>query len=104
MNAIFKKLTAAATIASIVAVASLGAATPAAAWGWGHGGGWGFHRGGGWGGPVAAGVLGGLAVGALATAASQPGYYGGGPCYLTNRPVTDGWGNVVGYRRVEVCN
>jgi len=93
MNANFKKLTAAATIASIVAVACLGAATPAAAWGDHHGG---------WGGPAAAGFLGGLAIGAIA-AASHPVYYGGS-CTLANRPVTDGYGDVVGYRRVEFCN
>jgi len=104
MNATFKKLTTAVALASLVATGSLAAATPAAAgWGWGHGGGWGFHRGGSWGVPVAAGLLGGLAVGAIAGATSQPAYYGGGPCYLTNRPVTDAFGNIVGYRRVQVC-
>ncbi|MBG0808789.1 hypothetical protein IY145_05325 [Methylosinus sp. H3A] len=84
--------------------------------GWGHGGGygrpgWGYggygHHGSGWGAPVAAGVLGALAVGAVAAAASQP-YYGGGygygGCYPANQPVVDGWGNVVAYRRVQVCN
>jgi hypothetical protein len=48
--------------------------------------------------------LGGLAVGAIAGAVGQPAYYGGDPCYLANRPVTDAWGNIVGYRRVQVCN
>jgi hypothetical protein len=96
MNATFKKLTTAVAVASLVATGSLAIATPAAAgWGWGHGG---------WGAPVAAGLLGGLAVGAIAGAVGQPAYYGGDPCYLANRPVTDAWGNIVGYRRVQICN
>lgn len=100
-----------------------GAVSPAAAdgWGWhggyggygGHGwgyrGGWGHH--GGWnnGGAVAAAAIGGLALGVAAGAMSQPqygagygGYYGG--CYPVDRPVMDGWGNVVGYRRAQVCD
>lgn len=119
MNATFKKLVAAAAIAGGLAASSLGAATPAAAdgrgWGhgWGHGGhgwgygragyGWGGHRHGGWGAPVAAGVLGALAVGAAIGAAQQPAY-GYNPCYLADQPITDDWGDVVAYRRVQVCN
>jgi hypothetical protein len=96
MNATFKKLTTAVALASLFATGCLAIATPAAAgWGWRHGG---------WGAPVAAGLLGGLAVGAIAGAVAQPAYYGGDPCYLANRPVTDAWGNIVGYRRVQVCN
>lgn len=94
------------------------AASPAAAdgWGWGRGyhGGWGHHgwgRGqwnnGGWnnGGAAAAAALGGFALGAVAGAASQPNYYGAGDgyCYFVDRPVTDGWGNVMEFRRVQVC-
>jgi ABC-type amino acid transport substrate-binding protein len=102
MNAAFKKLAVAVALASLVATGSLAAATPAAAgWGWRHGGGRGYHSG-GWGVPVAAGLRGAIAVGAIASAASQPAYYDG-PCYLANRPVADAWGDVVGYRRAQVC-
>ena len=68
------------------------------------------------GGAVAAGVLGGLAVGAIAgSAAANSGYgyhggygyapapvYGGG-CYFERRPVYDDYGEVIGHRRVRVC-
>lgn len=70
------------------------------------------------GGAIAAGVLGGLAVGAIAgSAASRSGYgdgygypayaapapvYGGG-CYFERRPVLDEDGEVIGHRRVRVC-
>jgi hypothetical protein len=64
---------------------------------------WGYHRG-GWGVPVAAGLLGALALGAVAAdAAGHPAYYGGS-CYPADRPVTDAWGNVVGYRPTRVCD
>lgn len=70
------------------------------------------------GGAVAAGVIGGLALGAIAGsaaansngynggyapayAAPQP-YYGGG-CYYQRRPVYDEDGELVGHRRVRVC-
>jgi hypothetical protein len=96
------------TILAVV-VGLLAAATPAKAdgWGWGHrgwgGGNWGW---GGWnnGGVAVAAALGGFALGAVAGAAAQPGYgvpYG--ECYFVDRPVTDGWGNVVEYRRARVC-
>ncbi|PWB81363.1 MAG: hypothetical protein C3F11_15480 [Methylocystaceae bacterium] len=120
MKADFKKAVAVAVAAGVLAAGSL-AASPAAAggyygqgrgygqagYGWGHRGwghqGWG-HRHGGWGAPVAAGVLGALAVGA-AVGASQYGYYGGyRPCYPANQPITDDWGNVIAYQRVQVCN
>lgn len=71
------------------------------------------------GGAIAAGVLGGLAVGAIAGSAaanSNNGYYGGpayapayaapvygGGCYFTRQPVYDEDGDVVGHRRVRVC-
>jgi hypothetical protein len=97
MNAFFKKLTSVAAIVGVVTVGSLASASPAAAWGWG------WRHGGGWGAPVAAGVLGALAVGAIAGAATAPAYYPAPPCRLVDRPATDAWGNVVGYRRVEVC-
>ena len=52
--------------------------------------------------------FGGLAVGALAVGALGATAYNYGPsyggCYLERRPVTDGWGNVIGFRRVRVCN
>ena len=118
---------AAIAVAGVIAATTVGAATPARADGWGHHGGWGRgggwghggygrpgwgyggygHHGYGWGAPVAAGVLSALAVGAVAAAASQPYYgngYGYGGCYPANQPVVDGWGNVVAYRRVQVCN
>jgi hypothetical protein len=61
------------------------------------------------GGGVALGVLGGLAAGAIiAGAASQPGYYYGGPtyyaqpaCYWQRQRVWDGYGWRI--RRVQVC-
>jgi hypothetical protein len=84
------------TIAATLAAATLGlgvaAATPAAAGGFHH------HHGWGWGG---AALAGGLALGAVAAAAA-PVYYGG--CYMTRQPVTDYYGNVVGYRRIRVCD
>jgi hypothetical protein len=92
---------------ALVGVLIAGAASPAAAdgWGWGHHG-WGHN--GGWnnGGAAAAAAIGGFALGAMAGAASQPGYgagYGYGDCYYVDRPVTDDWGNVVAYRRAQVC-
>lgn len=119
MDAMFRKRAAVAAIAGVLAAGSISVATPAAAdgYGWGHGRpaygrpGWGPHRGwggggyrhGGWGAPVAAGVLGALALGAAAAAAQQP-YYGYRSCYPADQPVTDDWGNIVAYQRVQVCN
>ena len=70
------------------------------------------------GGAVAAGVIGGLAAGAIAGSVlsnSNQGYgypaygapppqpvYGGG-CYFTRQPVYDEDGEMVGHRRVRVC-
>jgi len=39
-----------------------------------------------------------------AAAASTPYYYGYSGCYFTRQPVVDGYGNIVGYRRIRVCN
>ena len=51
--------------------------------------------------------IGGLAVGALAlgaiAAANSAPYYGGS-CYIERQAVTNRWGDVVGYRRVRVCD
>lgn len=80
---------------------------------------------GGRGGAVAAGVIGGLAVGAIAGSAlsnANQGYGYGGPgygapayaiappqpvydggCYFARQPVYDEDGEVIGHRRVRVC-
>jgi hypothetical protein len=71
-----------------------------------------YYRGGGWGGPgpaVAAGVLGGVALGAAAAGAANGPYYGPGPgyggeCWMERRPIVDEYGEVIGRRRVRVCN
>ena len=73
------------------------------------------------GGAIAAGVIGGLAVGAIAgsAAANANNGYGGYPaygaapvyapapayggCYFTRQPVYDEDGEIVGRRRVRVC-
>ncbi len=110
MSMYFRKTVALAVLAGLLGAS---AATPAAADGWGRPGwgygGWGYRHG-GWrsGGAAAAAAVGGLALGvAAAGAMSQPGYgygYSYGGCYPVDRPVVDGWGNVIGYRRVEVCD
>jgi hypothetical protein len=90
MNA-FKK-----TITVVVAAATIGAtfaSAPATA-------GWRGHHGGYGGGAAAAGVLGVLALGAIAaSAASAPSQ-----CWIERRAVTNRFGDVVGYRRIRVCN
>lgn len=63
-----------------------------AGYGWGRGG-WDDDG-------SAAAAVGGFAFGAVAGAAFQPRY---GGCYAVTRPIYDYWGNVVDYRRVEVC-
>ena len=58
------------------------------------------------------GLVGGLAIGALAAGAYNGGYYNGGyyaadyggDCYFDRRPAYNHWGDIVGYRRVRVCN
>jgi hypothetical protein len=102
MRADLKKA-AVATIAGVLVLGSLGAASPAAAGGYRGHGYWGHRHHSGWGAPLAAGVLGALAVGAAIGAAQQP-YYGYGSCYPADQPVLDAWGNVVAYRRVQVCD
>ncbi|PPD45897.1 MAG: hypothetical protein CTY15_03340 [Methylocystis sp.] len=105
------------TLAILAGFFGASLATPAAADGWGWGGhhgwgrqGWGgghWDRGAHWngGGAAAAAALGGFALGAVAGAASQPGYGGGyGDCYAVDRPVTDDWGQVIEYRRTQVCD
>jgi hypothetical protein len=52
--------------------------------------------------------FGGLAVGALALGAVGATAYNYGPtyvssCHLERRPMIDSWGNVVGFRRVRIC-
>jgi hypothetical protein len=74
-----------------------------------------YRRGYGYnGGAVAAGVIGGLALGAIASAASNPYYYGYGPgyyrpayyaprsCVVERRRVVDRYGRVV-VQRVRTC-
>jgi hypothetical protein len=39
--------------------------------------------------------------GAVRGAAAEPGF---GGCYVVAHPVRDGWGTIVDYRRVEVCD
>ena len=96
--------------AAVLLGASL--ATPAAADGWGRGGphhGWGHrHWGGGqWddGGAAAAAALGGFAVGAVVGASQQP-HYGAydDECHFVDRPVTDEWGQIIEYRRTQICD
>ena len=55
-----------------------------------------------------AAFFGGLAVGALAVGAAShayasPGYAYGG-CWVERRAVVNGYGDIVGYRRIRVCN
>lgn len=67
-------------------------------------------------GAIAAGVIGGLAAGAIAGSAlsnQNRGYYDGGyapvapaysgGCYYERRPVYDADGEMIGRRRVRVC-
>ena len=91
----FKKTLTATLAAATIGLTIAASSTPAAAWGYKH-----HHR--GWGGAgIAAGVVGALALGAVA--ANAGGYYGGS-CYIERRAVTNYYGDVVGFRRVRVCN
>ena len=82
--------------AGLAALALAGAvsATPAEAGPWRayHPWGWGV-------GAAAAGI----AIGAAAAAAATP-YYHAPACYFSRQPVVDMNGDVVGFRRVRVCN
>jgi hypothetical protein len=94
MSAI-RKTIAAGLAAATLSLGVAASSTPAAAWGYHHGawGGW------GWG---AGAAVAGLALGAAAAAAATP-YYATA-CYFTRQPVFDGYGVVVGYRRIRVCD
>ena len=89
MTTIFRKTLAAAMTTAVIA-GSL-AATPASAK---------YGRN--------AAFFGGLAIGALAGGAFAGGYsggYGGGyGCWIDSRPVYNHWGDIIGYRRVRVCD
>ncbi len=91
---IARKTIAATLAAVILGVAMLASAAPASARGFHRS--YGYHR--HWGPGL------GLAAGALALGAIAAGstYYG--DCYITRRPVRNYYGNVVGWRRVRVCN
>jgi hypothetical protein len=94
------------TVKVIAAAALIGAlsSAPAFADGWGRGGG---HF---WGPAAAIGVI-GVVVAGSALAAAQPVYPAGDgvyaepapTCYFARQPVVDGWGNLISYRRVRVC-
>jgi hypothetical protein len=88
----FRKTIAVGLVATTLGMGVATTSTPAAAWGYHHGG-WGWGIG---------GVAAGLALGAAG--ASTPYYYGYSGCYFTRQPVVDGYGNIVGYRRIRVCN
>lgn len=85
-----KTLVAALAIATIAGgVAATSTEASAHGFGFGHG-----HW--GWG-------LGAVALGTgVAIAATSPGYYG--DCYISRRAVVDGYGNLIGYQRVRVCD
>ena len=92
MNRIFS----AALVALSLGAAVVASATPAAA---GHG----------WNAAVVGGLAAGVLVGGAIAANAGPAYavapdYDEGACYLTRRPVVNAWGEVVGYRRVRVCD
>lgn len=85
MTTIFRKTLAAAMTTAVIA-GSL-AATPASAK---------YGRN--------AAFFGGLAIGALAGGAFAGGYGGGYGCWIDSRPVYNHWGDIIGYRRVRVCD
>ena len=82
-----------ATIAAATLGLTVASSTPAAAWGWKH------HHHYGYGAPIAAGVIGGLALGAMAASAAERDY----DTCIARVPVTNSWGDVVGYRRARVA-
>lgn len=47
-------------------------------------------------------AAGGVALGAAVGAVARPRADGG--CDIVDQPIRDGWGNVVDYRSVEVCD
>ena len=55
-----------------------------------------------------AAFIGGLAIGALALGAlAAPSYAApvyGGSCWVERQAITNRWGDVIGYRRVRVCD
>jgi hypothetical protein len=92
------------TVKVIAAAALIGAlsSAPAFADGWGRGGGY-F-----WGPAAAAGLVGAVVGGAIAGQPAYPAGYGvydepEPTCYFARQPVVDGWGNLISYRRVRVC-
>ena len=100
---IVKKTVAAAVAASTLCAGMAVTTTPAAAHGWGA--------------PFAAGLFGGVAAGAIIGSAARPAYGYGyapaygydpipvyNPCYRSQQPVYDIYGNFAGYRTVRVCN
>ena len=87
------------TFATAIAAATLGfgvaaTSTPAAAWG--------HHHHGGWGGP-AIGFGAGLPLGGAFSGPRLVGPYAS-DCYFERRPVTNRFGQVVGFRRIRVCD
>jgi hypothetical protein len=69
----------------------------------------GHWRGGGWDrrgwdddGAAVGAAVGGFALGAAVDAVARPRHYS--DCYIIDRPIRNGWGNVVDYRSVEVCD
>ena len=92
MKTIFKKTLTGGLAALTLAAAVSTTATPASARN---------------GGAIAAGIIGGLALGAMAAGAANS-YYAprpvySGSCWMERRAVTNRWGDVVGYRRIRVC-
>ena len=99
MTSIARKTITAALATLTLGVTVLSSTAPASARGFYRSAGFYHHSGPGWGGAAALGI-GALALGAIA--ASSAGAYG--DCYIARRAVVDDFGNVVGYRRVRVCD
>ena len=93
-----RKTITASLAALTLGVTVLATATPASARGF-HGGYRGGWHGSHWGRGAGIGLgLGALALGAVAASS----YYG--DCYITRRAVVNRFGDVIGYRRVRVCD